>query len=200
MRPLFFASLLTSTLVACGNSPAPAAPTPSAPSESAPPVASAEPTPSAEPAKPAQPPAPTPPTAELSGKAIRLSWGGKTYDLSNGFVVKGSKALELHFEQPMSDGYNQLWIVPREVKKGKPGKVEGSGMSAVFLQLAEGKEQVRNVSNDCGAQGTVTFDAVPAKKGDKASGSVDLVITCTKVKGIDGPIAVKGSFADMPLQ
>ena len=110
-----------------------------------------------------------------------------------------AKTFELHFEQPMDQGYNQIWILPREVKKGEPAKVEGFGMTAVFVQLAEGLEKTRNVSSDCSASGTVTFDEVP-KVGGKASGKVDVTIECSGVAELTGPIAIKGAFAELPVK
>lgn len=44
--------------------------------------------------------------------------------------------------------------------KGKPPKVDGTGMSALFVQLANGAKDVKNVSNSCSASGSVTFDNV----------------------------------------
>lgn len=199
--------LVSSLFAACGGG-APAASGPkgepsSASSASAEPAASASSSaPTAD--KPVEPSKPAGPVAQLSAKGLELTYGGKTYALGNAYVqtVKmGTKqTVELHFEQPMAEGYNQLWIIPREAKKGQAAKVEGAAMASVFLQLAEGKDKVRNVSNDCSAKGTVTYDELPTKKGDKAKGSVDVVVTCTGVPGFEQPLVVKGAFEGLPLK
>ncbi len=202
-RALVVSSLF---LVACGSSKTPAQDTPpestaAATTEptSTEPVTTAEATAAPTASASAAPAAAAAPTAELSGSTIKLSYDGKSYTLSNSAVFPQGKSFELHFEEPMDKGYNQIWLMPQDVKKGQPAKVDGFGMAAVFLQLAEGTEKVRNVSNSCSASGTVTFAEVP-KAGAKSKGSVDVTITCKDVPGISGPIVIKGEFADLPFK
>lgn len=139
------------------------------------------------------------PTLTLDGKSAELAYGGATYALSEAYVQAQGKSWELHLEQPMSVGYNQIWLMPRDVKKGQPAKVEGTGMSAVFVQLAKGKDNVSNVSSSCSASGTVTFDELP-QAGKTAKGSVDVTITCSGVSSLTAPLVIKGSFADLPVK
>jgi hypothetical protein len=182
-------------LFACGGATQPAAtPTETTATTTAAPAAA----PSATVAPPPAATAPSGPTAKLDGKSMDLAYDGATYALSHATVVGVGNRWELHFEQPMSEGYNQIWLMPRDVKKGQPAKVEGTGMNAVFVQIAKGKADVKNVSSSCSATGTVTFDDVPVA-GKTAKGSVDVTITCTGVAPLTGPIAIKGTFADLPV-
>src|SRR5688500_12759598 len=41
------------------------------------------------------------PQAELSGSVLKLTLAGKTFTLSESFVLVEGKAVELHFEQPV---------------------------------------------------------------------------------------------------
>lgn len=175
---------------------APATPAADAPSTAAP---AATPAPDAAAATPAPAAPAAPPTVKLAGNSLELAYGGATYALTSNAVVPQGKEWEIHFEQPMDAGYNQIWLMPRGVKKGQPAKVEGSGMSALFVQLAKGKGDVQNVSNSCSATGTVTFADVP-KPGKTAKGTVDVTITCRDVPALSAPIVVKGSFADVPVK
>lgn len=139
------------------------------------------------------------PTGTVAGSSLKLSYGGATYDLSNAFVLPMGKSFEVHFEQPMDVGYNQLWFVARDAVAGKPAVVKGTGMGGSFVQLAQGKDKTRNVSNDCSSSGQVTFTTLPAK-GGKVSGSLEVTITCREVPELAEPLVVKGSFTDLPVK
>lgn len=182
-------------LVGCGGSkPAPVA---TKQVEEPPPVV-AEPV---KPAEPEPPPPPPAPTAELADTTLTLTFGGTTYALTNSFVQPlGKGKFELHFEQPMTEGYMQLWLMPKDViKKGVAAKVEGNGMTAAFVQLPKGEKSADNVSSKCDSLGTVTFDAVPKAKRT-VSGSVDVTVTCTDVPALNGPIAIQGTFTKLPVK
>ncbi len=140
------------------------------------------------------------PSAELSGAVLKLSHGGGSYALTESKVYTDKDGVSLRFEQPMKDGYNQLWLnVNGAVTKGKPAKIEGVGMSGAFLQLAKGSKDTQNVSNSCSTSGSVTFEAVP-KAGAKATGALDVTITCREVDALSGPLVVKGRFEGVPVK
>jgi len=71
-------------------------------------------------------------------------------------------------------------------------------MTAIFVQLDDGKGGTRNVSNSCAAEGSVTYDTLPAKSGEAAKGSVDVTITCTGIDGWSAPLVIQGKFAGVP--
>lgn len=109
-------------------------------------------------------------------------------------MLAGDGTPTVQFEQPMDVGYNQIWLSTQEkAKKGKPIKVHGFGMTGAFVQLADGTANVKNVSNDCSSDGTITFKDVPTV-GRKASGSIDVTITCSHVAALPAPLVVKGDF------
>jgi hypothetical protein len=144
--------------------------------------------------------APTAPTASIAGSTLTWSYGGATYALSHGTVVLGDSPgdASLQFEQPMEVGYNQIWLSASGIKKGAPAKVHGYGMSGAFVQIAKGKDDVHNVSNNCKSDGSITFDAMPAN-GKKSSGKVDVTITCDHVAALSAPLVIQGTFADVPV-
>ncbi|HZS39212.1 MAG TPA: hypothetical protein VFF06_20415 [Polyangia bacterium] len=140
---------------------------------------------------------PPPNKAELAGKVLALTIGGKTYSLSKSAVYHQGSVVEIHFDQPSADGNTQLWIIPSAGTDGRTFTVKGSGMDALFLQLDKPPKRGDNVSNDCRASGTLTFDKTP-EPGKPTSGAVDVTITCRRVPQIPEPIVVRGKFADVP--
>lgn len=200
---LAIATFAAALLAACAPEATPPAATP--PPEAAPSASPASP--------PAQASAPAPsasaaaaaasgdgPTASLDGYILNLAYGNSVYNLSASSVVAVGTARELHFDQPRGAGDTQIWLMPRDVKKGVAAPVKGTGMNAVFVQIQDAAGKARNVSNNCRASGSVTYDDLPTKSGDKAKGSIDVTITCQGVKELSGPLVIKGAFSGIPLK
>jgi hypothetical protein len=137
------------------------------------------------------------PTATLDGSTVTFAYGGHSYALTNSFVLAGSW-VELHFEQPMDVGYNQLWVMAGKVKAGKPVAIDGFGMDSAFIQIQPGPEEstTRNVSSSCATTGTIVFATKP-KAGSPVSGDVDVTITCSGVPELTAPFAIHGHFTDI---
>lgn len=140
------------------------------------------------------------PSATVTGSSIDLVLNGQHYDLSNSAVVSG-RSVELHWEQPFADGYNQLWLVLGKVKKGQDKTLEGPGMYVAFVQIQTSPEEssTRNVSALCFTKGTARLDDKP-KAGATASGAVDVTITCDEVPEIATPLVVRGTFSGIPVR
>jgi hypothetical protein len=139
-------------------------------------------------------------TATLDGASLELGLAGQTYVLSDSAVVPGH-SVEIHWQQPLGEGYNQLWLILGKTKPGRDVTLDGPGMYVTFLQIQTSSEEVatRNVSAFCSTHGTARLDDKP-KSGATVGGAVDVTITCRDVLEIPAPLVVKGTFSGIPVR